>query len=33
MKIAMENAELVFTFADKISNVRTPQDMREEMTA
>jgi hypothetical protein len=27
MKIAMENAESVFTFADKISNVRTPQDI------
>jgi len=27
MKIAMENAESVFTFADKIGNVRTPQDI------
>ena len=27
MKIAMENAELVFSFADKIGNVRTPQDI------
>ena len=27
MKIAMANAESVFTFADKISNVRTPQDI------
>ena len=27
MKIAMENAESVFTFAGKISNVRTPQDI------
>ena len=27
MQIAMENAELVFTFASKISNVRTPQDI------
>ena len=27
MQIAKENAELVFTFAGKISNVRTPQDI------
>ena len=27
MQIAMENAESVFTFASKISNVRTPQDI------
>jgi hypothetical protein len=27
MQIAKENAESVFTFADKISNVRTPQDI------
>ena len=27
MQIAMENAESVFTFAGKISNVRTPQDI------
>ncbi len=27
MQIAMENAASVFTFAGKISNVRTPQDI------
>jgi len=27
MQIAMENAQVVFTFAGKISNVRTPQDI------
>src|SRR5271166_1228852 len=27
MQIAKENAESVFTFADKVSNVRTPQDI------
>src|SRR5271166_5730486 len=27
MQIAMENAESVFTFAGKISNVRSPQDI------
>ena len=26
-EIAMENAELAFTFAGKMSNVRTPQDI------